>query len=148
MQDIVVGQECSQQRHSLEVTYPITNGIVQKWDDMQHVWDHTFYHQLQVDPTECKILLTDPPLNPQGNRDRLLQTMFEHYGFAAAFIQIQAVLTLYAQGEQHCTMCRHVESACFADQLFDTMPLACKLMCESMRNQLISAKHVAVVQDC
>ncbi len=98
MQDIVVGQECSQQRHSLEVTYPITNGIVQKWDDMQHVWDHTFYDQLQVDPSECNILLTDPPLNPEGNRDRLLQTMFEHYGFAAAFIQIQAVLTLYAQG--------------------------------------------------
>lgn len=66
---------------------------------MQHIWDHTFYKQLQVDPTECKILLTDPPLNPKGNRDRLLQTMFEQYGFAAAFIQIQAVLTLYAQGD-------------------------------------------------
>lgn len=99
MQDIVVGQQCSQHRHSLEVSYPITNGIVQKWDDMQHVWNHTFYEQLQIDPTECKILLTDPPLNPKENRDRLLQTMFEHYGFAAAFIQIQAVLTLYAQGE-------------------------------------------------
>lgn len=66
---------------------------------MQHIWDHTFYKHLQVDPTECKILLTDPPLNPKGNRDRLLQTMFEQYGFAAAFIQIQAVLTLYAQGD-------------------------------------------------
>ena len=109
MQDIVVGQACSQQRHSLEVTYPITNGIVQKWDDMQHVWDHTFYDELQVDPTECKILLTDPPLNPKGNRDRLLQTMFEHYGFSAAFIQIQAVLTLYAQGELiSCQVLQHL----------------------------------------
>ena len=99
MQDIVVGQECSQHRHSLEVTYPITNGVVQKWDDMQHVWNHTFYEQLQIDPAECKILLTDPPLNPKENRDRLLQTMFEYYGFSAAFIQIQAVLTLYAQGK-------------------------------------------------
>ncbi|KAL3154167.1 Arp2/3 complex subunit, actin nucleation center [Trebouxia sp. C0010 RCD-2024] len=98
LKDIVVGQQCSQHRHSLEVSYPISNGIVQKWDDMQHVWNHTFYEQLQIDPTECKILLTDPPLNPKENRDRLLQTMFEHYGFAAAFIQIQAVLTLYAQG--------------------------------------------------
>ena len=66
---------------------------------MQHVWNHTFYDQLHIDPAECKILLTDPPMNPKENRDRLLQTMFEHYGFAAAFIQIQAVLTLYAQGK-------------------------------------------------
>lgn len=28
-----------------------------------------------------------------------IQAMFEKYGFAGAFIQIQAVLTLYAQGE-------------------------------------------------
>lgn len=107
MQDIVVGQECSCQRHNLEVTYPITNGIVQKWDDMQHIWSHTFYEQLHIDPSDCKILLTDPPLNPKENRARLLQTMFEQYGFAAAFIQIQAVLTLYAQGEPSMQLMRY-----------------------------------------
>ena len=28
----------------------------------------------------------------------MVGTMFEKYGFAGAFIQVQAVLTLYAQG--------------------------------------------------
>jgi actin-related protein 2 len=28
----------------------------------------------------------------------MVATMFETYGFKAAFIQVQAVLTLYAQG--------------------------------------------------
>ncbi len=40
----------------------------------------------------------DPPLNPSKNRERMVATMFETYGFAGAFIQVQAVLTLYAQG--------------------------------------------------
>ena len=92
---------------ALQVSYPISNGIVQNWDDMYHVWDHTFSSQLKVDPTDSCILLTDPPLNPRSNRERLFQTMFERYGFVGAYIQIQAVLTLYAQGEaagtgQHC----------------------------------------------
>ncbi|XP_065625888.1 actin-related protein 2-like, partial [Quercus suber] len=51
-----------------------------------------------IDPTECKILLTDPPLNPSKNREKMVETMFEKYNFAGVFIQIQAVLTLYAQG--------------------------------------------------
>ena len=82
---------------------------MQNWDDMYHVWEHTFSSQLKVDPTDSCILMTDPPLNPRSNRERLFQTMFERYGFTGAYIQIQAVLTLYAQGEaagtaHHCCL--------------------------------------------
>lgn len=114
----MVGEECSQERHNLEVTYPVVNGIIQHWENMQHVWDHTFHEQLQINPSDCKILLTDPPLNPKGNREKLLQTMFETYGFAAAFIQIQAVLTLYAQGETHL---KELVSCCYLLKLKDSM---------------------------
>ncbi|KAH0743679.1 hypothetical protein KY290_031672 [Solanum tuberosum] len=53
---------------------------------------------LKIDPTECTILLTNPPLNPSKNRENMVETMFEKYNFAGVFIQIQVVLTLYAQG--------------------------------------------------
>lgn len=97
-QEVVVGNSCQELRDELELSYPISTGVIQNWDDMGHVWDHTFHEVLQIDPSECKILLTDPPLNPTKNRERMVQTMFEKYNFAAAFVQIQAVLTLYAQG--------------------------------------------------
>lgn len=96
--DIVVGAACADLRHQLDVSYPVTNGIVQNWDDMGHIWDHAFYSELKVDPSECKILLTDPPLNPLKNREQMIETMFEKYNFSGVFIQIQAVLSLYAQG--------------------------------------------------
>ncbi|KAK7835678.1 actin-related protein 2 [Quercus suber] len=98
LKDIVVGESCADLRHQLDVSYPVSNGIVQNWEDMSHVWDHAFYNELKIDPTECKILLTDPPLNPSKNREKMVETMFEKYNFAGVFIQIQAVLTLYAQG--------------------------------------------------
>eukprot|EP00245_Coleochaete_scutata_P008171 TRINITY_DN2434_c0_g1_i2.p1 TRINITY_DN2434_c0_g1~~TRINITY_DN2434_c0_g1_i2.p1 ORF type:complete len:387 (-),score=85.90 TRINITY_DN2434_c0_g1_i2:627-1787(-) len=97
-EDIVVGEECSRLRHELDVSYPITEGKVQNWDDMTHIWNHTFFEELKIDPKECRILLTDPPLNPVKNREKMIEVMFENYGFAGAFVQIQAVLTLYAQG--------------------------------------------------
>lgn len=73
-------------------------GIVRNWEDMCHVWDHTFYDQLQIDPTNCRILLTEPPLNPINNRKKMFEMMFEKYKFHSTYIAIQAVLTLYAQG--------------------------------------------------
>ncbi|CAD7705452.1 unnamed protein product [Ostreobium quekettii] len=98
LQDVVIGQECAEKRHQLQVTYPLTNGVVTNWEDMARVWDHTFCERLCLDPPSCKVMLTEPPLNPKSNRRRMMETMFERYGFSGAFVQVQAVLALYAQG--------------------------------------------------
>ena len=36
-------------------------------------------------------------MNPLKNREKMIEVMFEKYGFAGTYIAIQAVLTLYAQ---------------------------------------------------
>ena len=76
------------------------NGIVKRWDDMQHLWDYTFHEKLKVDTTGRKILLTEPPMNPLKNREQMCEVMFERYNFGGVYVSIQAVLALYAQGER------------------------------------------------
>jgi len=98
LKDIMVGDECAQHRAMLETSYPIENGIVTDWKGMGNLWDYTFFERLKIDPTEHKILLTEPPLNPRDNQKKMIQTMFEKYHFKAAKVSIQALLVLYAQG--------------------------------------------------
>lgn len=74
------------------------NGIVKRWDDMQQLWDYTFFEKMKVDPTGRKILLTEPPMNPLKNRETMCEVMFERYNFGGVYVAIQAVLALYAQG--------------------------------------------------
>jgi actin-related protein 2 len=74
------------------------NGIVKKWDDMQHLWNYTFYDKMKIDPTGRKILLTEPPMNPLKNREKMAEVMLEGYNFGGVYVAIQAVLALYAQG--------------------------------------------------
>ena len=74
------------------------NGIVKIWDDMEHLWDFTFYEKLKIDTTGRKILLTEPPMNPKRNREKMTEVMFERYNFGGVYVSIQAVLALYAQG--------------------------------------------------
>jgi len=81
----------------LSLHYPLENGIIKDWEDAGHLWDYTFKEKLKIDPAQCKILLTEPPLNPTKNRALMLQTMFEKYRFKGVHVAIQAILTLYAQ---------------------------------------------------
>jgi actin-related protein 2 len=98
IKDVMVGDEASKLRQMLQITYPLSHGVIRNFDDMYHVWDYTFDNKLKIDPHECKILLTEPPLNPVENRKRMLEVMFEKYGFQGTYVAIQAILTLYAQG--------------------------------------------------
>jgi actin-related protein 2 len=82
----------------LEIRYPVEQGQVKNWDDMCHIWDYTFFDRLKVDPSEHKIMLTEPPMNPQSNKMKMCENMLEKYGFQAVKIGIQATLVLYAQG--------------------------------------------------
>lgn len=99
VKDLMIGDDASKLRSMLEVNYPMENGIVRNWEDMLHLWDYTFGPaKMDLDPKECKVMLTEPPMNPTKNREKMIEVMFEKYQFAGAYIAIQAVLTLYAQG--------------------------------------------------
>merc|ERR1711998_502948 len=100
-----IGDEADKLRGVLNVSYPIASGIVKDWELMNKVWEYCFTNELRIDPTENRIMLTEAPLNPKANREKMTELMFETYQVLGMYVAIQAVLSLYANGRTTGTVC-------------------------------------------
>ena len=96
--DLYVGEQAQHKRGILRLRYPIEHGIITNWDDMEKIWHHAFFDQLKISPEDHNVLMTEAPMNPRTNREKMTQIMFELFNVPGMYVNIQAVLALYASG--------------------------------------------------
>lgn len=72
-----VGTEAEAARGVLQMFRPIENGLVTRWNDMEQIWHHIFYNELRVPPADHPVLITEAPLTPKEDREKVLTILFE-----------------------------------------------------------------------
>jgi actin, other eukaryote len=93
---LYIGEEALNKKGILNLKYPIDHGIISNWEDMECIWKHIFAIELRVPSEDSSVLLTEPPLNPKNNKQRMCEIMFESLNVLGVYIGIQAVLSLYS----------------------------------------------------
>lgn len=97
--DLFLGSLAEEYRGLLNIRYPMEHGIVKDWADMEKIWQHVYSkNQLNSNPEEHPVLLTEAPLNPRRNREKAAEIFFETFSVPALYISMQAVLSLYSTG--------------------------------------------------
>jgi actin len=121
--DTYAGDEAWEKASILILKCPIEHGIVTDWDDMQKIWHRAYYYQLRVDPAEHPVLLTEAPLNPKVNREKLIQIQFEVFDTPACYLGIDAVLSLYGSGRTTAIVLDVGEGVTHTVPIYDGRPL-------------------------
>lgn len=84
--DSLIGYQLLIKKEYYNIRYPMEHGIVSNWDDMEKILDHTFRNELRIQPEEHPILLSEPSLNPIGQREKMTQIMFEQFKLPGKYI--------------------------------------------------------------
>ena len=100
LKPIMIGDEVVQVRSLLELTYPMKEGIIVNDEDMALLWDYCIKQKLNLkgDLKDRKLLLTEAPSNPNDNKKKMAEILFEKIGVGYFNIEPQAKLTLFCEG--------------------------------------------------
>ena len=66
---------------------------------MENMWEYLFEKELNLDPKNMSVLLTDSPFNSKENKQRIAEIMFEKYRVEELSIMNTAVLSLFSTGK-------------------------------------------------
>jgi len=91
-----VGDEAQAKRGMCEINYPIENGYIQDYTDLECILHHTWYNELRIAPEEHPMLLTQPINTPRLQKEKVTQIMFETFSNPAMYLAATPILCLYA----------------------------------------------------
>ncbi len=99
LKEIMIGDEIIGFRSLLDLSHPVTEGIITDEEDLFKLWDYTLTQKMGIeDPSEKKIIVTEAPLNPISNKIKIFEILFEKIGVGAINIEPQAKCSLFAEG--------------------------------------------------
>ena len=91
--------DASFRRDHMEMTSPFDDeGLIEDWDVVEAIWEHTLRKRLVVHPDEHPVLLGEPAHATREQREKMVELMFEKHSPPAVFLAKNPVLTAFASG--------------------------------------------------
>ncbi|XP_078592231.1 actin-like isoform X1 [Branchiostoma floridae x Branchiostoma japonicum] len=97
--DKYIGDEAIASQGRLTFDFPMQDGSVKNWRDLEAVWDHVTRSEMGETLGDRPVIVTETTAMPRQQRERHLQVLFETFDVPAVFLVQQAAMALHAQGK-------------------------------------------------
>ncbi|CAL4135334.1 unnamed protein product [Meganyctiphanes norvegica] len=94
-----VGSESQNKAKMLNLTYPIQNGQISNFENIEKLFDH-MYEELTISSKYQPVLMTQHILNSIKNKENTAQMMFENFEVPGLYLEFQNPLALYSSGHK------------------------------------------------
>jgi len=85
-------------RDHMEIIRPINAGVIEDWDTVERLWQHTLNIRLRVRSNEHPLLMSEVAYNTKQDRQKLTELLFEKYEVPAFYLSKSPVLSSFAAG--------------------------------------------------
>jgi actin beta/gamma 1 len=96
--DRYYGEEAEELRPLFDQRYPVDDGIITNFTDIEWIWDYLYEKRLKAKPEDHPLLLAEPNACSKENREKTVTLLFEQYYVPALYLSMQGVLAIHPSG--------------------------------------------------
>ncbi|KAJ5067750.1 actin cytoskeletal 2a [Anaeramoeba ignava] len=115
----IIGNECYSLSSFIELTETFENGKIKNWENMEKIWNHILFDELKIVTEESLGLITESPLTPKANREKVVQIIFETYNLRGFYYLITAQACLYSI-KKPTAFIIEIGKSCYLTPVYDT----------------------------
>ena len=96
--ELYIGEDCDKYMGIIKLKFPVKHGVFENEQDILPLFNYIF-SKLGINSQEIKehpVLVTEPLLNPNTNRENIAYSLFENLGVPALFFASQPILSLFS----------------------------------------------------
>lgn len=83
----------------LKLNFPIKQGVIENWYDMENILHHIFTDELIVDSSEHNVTLTQQLMNPKNEKEKWAEIMFETFNVPGLYLVYSTTSSLLSSGK-------------------------------------------------
>lgn len=133
--------------------YPIERAVPEDWAALELLWDHTLKAELQCNPEDVALVLTDAPMSVERAqstgtmRRKMAEIAFETLGVKALTIGAQPVLSLFSTGRTNGCVVEVGDGCTFAVPVFQGLALSHAILRQTCAGQDITRSLLRTFMD-
>ncbi|XP_050684217.1 uncharacterized protein LOC126979068 [Leptidea sinapis] len=121
--EVYFGKEAIKRRGISTLTWPIQNGMICDWDEMEKLWHHIFYTEMHVAPENAGAVIAIHPLTGKSDKERIAEVLFETFLLQDLYLALSPALVLHASGRTSGVVWENGASCSYSISVFEGFPL-------------------------
>ncbi|VUC29861.1 unnamed protein product [Clonostachys rosea] len=102
---------------------PVDDGIITNFSDIEWIWDYLYEKRLKVKSEDHPLLLAEPNMNSQENREKVVTLLFEQFHVPALYLAMQGVLAIHPSGSSTGVVLDSGTSSTYAVPVYEGLAL-------------------------
>ncbi|PZC77714.1 hypothetical protein B5X24_HaOG203081 [Helicoverpa armigera] len=137
---IYCGTEAIKKRGISTMVWPVREGMIQDWDEMEKMWHYIFYKELHVPPESTRIMHSVHPLTAKADKQRMAEILFESFDINALYIAKSPTLVLNAYGRTSGVVCETGYACSYVAPVFEGFPLKYATITSPVTGKMLSER--------
>ncbi|XP_059055391.1 uncharacterized protein LOC131849347 [Achroia grisella] len=137
---IYCGADAVRNRGISHLTWPVRDGLIQDWDEMEKLWHYVFYKHLHVPPDEARIMHAVHPLMERKDKEKMAEILFETFAISGLYLAKSPALVLHASGKTSGVVWENGYSCSYAAPVFEGFPLNYSTITSQLSGEALTAR--------